>query len=134
MIIFLELLLPITSSDLPKSRSGKSIALHPFRVFGLASDGVYMAPHVTMRTVVSYTAFPPLPACAGGISLLHWPWSHLHRTLSGILPYEARTFLNCIAAAAIICPTQKINCFAANACCIFIPQQIACCDIYSSKF
>ncbi len=29
----------------------------------------------------------------GGISLLHWPWSHLHRTLSGILPCEARTFL-----------------------------------------
>ncbi len=29
----------------------------------------------------------------GGIFLLHWPWSHLHRTLSGILPCEARTFL-----------------------------------------
>ena len=29
--------------------------------FGLASDGVYMAPPVTGRTVVSYTAFPPLP-------------------------------------------------------------------------
>ena len=24
---------------------------------------------------------------------MHWPWSHLHRTLSGIPPYEARTFL-----------------------------------------
>ena len=29
----------------------------------------------------------------GGIFLLHWPWSRLHRTLSGILPCEARTFL-----------------------------------------
>ena len=28
--------------------------------FGLAPDGVYMAPPVTRRTVVSYTAFPPL--------------------------------------------------------------------------
>ena len=28
--------------------------------FGLAPDGVYMAPPVTSRTVVSYTAFPPL--------------------------------------------------------------------------
>ena len=28
---------------------------------GLASDGVYMATAVTSRTVVSYTAFPPLP-------------------------------------------------------------------------
>ena len=37
-----------------------------------------------------------------GLFLLHWPWSHLHRTLSGILPYEARTFLTCIATAAII--------------------------------
>ncbi len=31
----------------------------------------------------------------GGIFLLHWPWSCLHRTLSGILPCEARTFLTC---------------------------------------
>ena len=30
---------------------------------------------------------------AGGYFLLHFPGSHLHRTLSGILPYEARTFL-----------------------------------------
>ena len=26
---------------------------------------------------------------------MHWPWSRLHRTLSGILPCEARTFLAC---------------------------------------
>ena len=32
---------------------------------------------------------------AGGYFLLHFPGSHLHRTLSGILPYEARTFLTC---------------------------------------
>lgn len=30
---------------------------------------------------------------SGGISLLHYPWSHLRRTLSGTLPCEARTFL-----------------------------------------
>jgi len=30
-------------------------------LFGLASDGVYMAVAVTNHTVVSYTAFPPLP-------------------------------------------------------------------------
>ena len=64
---------------------------------------------VTVQAVVSYTALPPLPqrrqhSCFpiqsknciwGGIFLLHWPWSHLHRMLSGILPYEARTFLTC---------------------------------------
>ena len=47
--------------------------------------------------------------CTGGLSLLHWPGSHLHRTLSGILPYEARTFLTCSLsafAAAIVCATH----------------------------
>ena len=56
-----------------------------------------MALCVTTKTVVSYTAFSPLPAGrgpVGGIFLLHWPGSHLHRTLSGILPCEARTFLS----------------------------------------
>ena len=47
--------------------------------------------------------------CTGGLFLLHWPGSHLHRTLSGILPYEARTFLTCSLsafAAAIVCATH----------------------------
>ena len=44
-----------------------------------------MALTVTRQTVVSYTAFSPLPAEAGGISLLRYPVSHLSRTLSGIL-------------------------------------------------
>ena len=30
-------------------------------LFGLASDGVYTAMHVTTHAVVSYTAIPPLP-------------------------------------------------------------------------
>ena len=63
-----------------------------------------MATDVTTSTVVSYTAFPPLRrtlACAQGmqaflrgVSLLHYPGSCLHQTLSGILPCEARTFLS----------------------------------------
>ena len=57
MIIYLERLLPAASSDPPENRSGKSIR----SLFGLASDGVYMAIAVTNNTVVSYTAFPPLP-------------------------------------------------------------------------
>ena len=32
-------------------------------------------------------------ASHGGLFLLHWSGSRLHRTLSGILPFEARTFL-----------------------------------------
>lgn len=57
--------------------------------------GFTCAPDVTTRAVVSYTAFAPLPALAGGSFLLHFPGSFLHRTLSGILPFEARTFLTC---------------------------------------
>ena len=37
--------------------------------------------------------------CTGGSFLLHFPWSRLHRTLSGILPCEARTFLTCCLSA-----------------------------------
>ena len=39
----------------------------------LASGGVYMAPAVTGRTVGSCPTFPPLPADAGGLFLLHYP-------------------------------------------------------------
>lgn len=45
-------------------------------------------------------------------SLLHFPGSHLHRPLAGILPYEARTFLTCglsTPAAAITCPAYLFN-------------------------
>ena len=65
-------------------------------LFGLASDGVYMCP-ARYRTgggllhrLCTLTGLP-----AGGCFLLHFPGSRLHRTLSGILPCEARTFLTC---------------------------------------
>ena len=64
---------------------------------------------VTTKAVVSYTAISSLPKKAV-LFLLHFPGSHLHRTLSGILPYEARTFLTCSLsafAAAIVCATQS---------------------------
>ena len=59
----------------------------------LASGGVYSSPQLPEGRVSSYLAFPSLPAGAGGISLLHSPWSRLHRPLAGTLPYDARTFL-----------------------------------------
>ena len=91
MVIYLGLLLPTASSDLPESKPGRLIAF----VLVLLRMGFTCAPVVTNRAVVSYTAFPPLLLRKrnSGIFLLHWPWSRLHRTLSGILPYEARTFL-----------------------------------------
>ena len=89
MVIYLGLLLPTASSDLPESKPGRLIAF--FLV--LLRMGFTCAPVVTNRAVVSYTALPPLLLQSSGIFLLHWPWSRLHRTLSGILPCEARTFL-----------------------------------------
>ena len=48
----------------------------PYRsLFGLASDGVYMAFSVTRETVVSYTAFPPLPGKT---------WRYLCCTIPGV--------------------------------------------------
>ena len=70
-------------------------------LFGLASDGVYNASCVTTRPVVSYTAFSPLPESMrypAVCFLLHFPGSRLRRTLSGILPCEARTFLTHLRA------------------------------------
>ena len=48
---------------------------------------------VSRGPVSSYLAFPSLPHCCGGIFLLHFPWSRLHRVLPGALPCGARTFL-----------------------------------------
>lgn len=36
-----------------------------------------------------------LTRTAGGSFLLHFPWSYLHRPLTGTLSCEARTFLTC---------------------------------------
>ena len=73
---------------------------------GLASDGVYMCPS-RYREGGSLLHCPSTLTgeIPGGIFLLHWPWSRLHRMLSGILPCEARTFLTCPKAAAITCST-----------------------------
>ena len=97
IIIYLGLLLPTASSDLPESKPGKLITF--FLV--LLRMGFTCAPVVTNKAVVSYTALPPLLLRTrnSGIFLLHWPWSHLHRTLSGILPYEARTFLSSLCCS-----------------------------------
>ena len=101
MVIYLILLLPAGFSDLPKNVTGSHIVFCSV----LLRMGFTCALSVTRQAVVSYTAFPPLPGEPGGLFLLHWPWSRLHRTLSGTLPREARTFLTCglsTLAAAII--------------------------------
>ena len=81
-IIYLGPPSPAASSDPPESEPGKLTAL------------------VSVLLRMGFTWLSVL-------SLLHWPGSHLHRTLSGILPCEARTFLVCALsgpAAAIARP------------------------------
>ena len=56
VVIYLGPLLPMASSVQPSAGGPRT------RFLELASDGVYMATLVTKGTVVSYTAFPPLPA------------------------------------------------------------------------
>ena len=92
MIIYLVCLSPDSSSDLPESRRAALCFL-----FGLASSGVYMCPPCYQRGGSLLHCLSTL-TCenAGGLFLLHCPWSHLRQTLSGTLPFEARTFLSCI--------------------------------------
>ena len=76
MIIFLEWLLPDTSSDLPKAGGPRQRFCSV-----LLRMGFTYALLVTKKAVVSYTALPTLPADAcgihlafcGGIFLLHFP-------------------------------------------------------------
>ena len=81
----------------------------------LAPDGVYTAYHVTAVSVSSYLPFPSLQEKSCGLFLLHFPWSRLHRTLSGVLPCGARTFLTAKSRAAvwstraIIIPEKRIK-------------------------
>ncbi len=62
--ICLDLALPRGSSGLPEARRA-AVSLR----FGLAPDGACTAPPVTGRTVVSYTAFSPLPLARRSFSV-----------------------------------------------------------------
>ena len=94
MAIYPLLPSPADSSDLPESRRAALCFL-----FGLASNGVYICP-ACYQPGGSLLHCPSTLTCllsqTGGIFLLHCPWSRLRQTLSGTLPFEARTFLSCI--------------------------------------
>ena len=105
MIIYLGLPLPEGSSDLPESTTGRRMAF--FSV--LLRMEFTCARSVTTAAVVSYTAFPPLPRKGGGLFLLHWSGSYLHRTLSGILPCEARTFLTVSLSSETARPFVRLS-------------------------
>lgn len=74
----------------------------------LAPDGVYTARRVSAAPVSSYLPFPSLQNYFCGLFLLHFPWSHLHRTLSGVLLCGARTFLMPCYGHATVQPARNI--------------------------
>jgi hypothetical protein len=97
---------PRTSSSLPGNTAGRGIV----PLFGLAPSGVYPAAAVTDCAVRSYRTLSPLPVPSrssrpSAVSFLrHFPSTHVAQTLSGALPYGARTFL-CRKATATAWPT-----------------------------
>lgn len=105
MIIYLDILLPICSSNLPESWRATICFL-----LGLASSGVYTDPRCYHRSGSLLHYHFILTSKLAVLFLLHFPGSHLHRPLAGTLPYEARTFLTCglsALAAAIVCATHS---------------------------
>lgn len=89
MIIYLGVSLPKPSSDLPESGPGRSLlSVWSCSGWGLHSPSRYRDGGSLLH------CHSTLTGKAGGIFLLHSPWSHLRQTLSGIPPCEARTFLS----------------------------------------
>ena len=74
-------------------RNPESLAGRLKRSFVSCSEWGLHRGQVAMPRVSSYLAFPPLHACACGISLLHFPWGRPRRVLPGTLPCGALTFL-----------------------------------------
>lgn len=89
MIIYLDISLPICSSNLPESWRATICFL-----LGLASSGVYTDPRCYHRSGSLLHYHFILTSKLAVLFLLHFPGSHLHRPLAGTLPYEARTFLS----------------------------------------
>ena len=90
IIIYLAHTLPYGSSGLPESTTGRRIAFH----LALLRVG-FTQPSLLPEKRWSLTPpFHPYRENLPAVSfLLHFPWTRLHRTLSGTLPCEARTFL-----------------------------------------
>ena len=70
-------------------------------LFGLATSGVYLAARCYQRHGVLLPHPFTLTVFTVVCSLLHWSSAHAARTLSGTLPFVARTFLS------FTCPTRS---------------------------
>ena len=106
--------LPHGSSHLPGDGRAGLGAIAPVPLCGVAPDRVYRAGRSPGQPVSSYVTFPPLPAKAGGISLLHFSWSCLRRALPAIralwssdFPHK-RPFGTCLRG----CPAYSLYYFS----------------------
>ena len=94
--IYLGPLLPTASCDFFETERAA-----PWSLFVLLRVGFTGTRDVTAAAVHPYrNAF-------GGLFLLHYPWSRLHRPLAGTLLCEARTFLT--PTSATVQPTHIIQ-------------------------
>ena len=103
-----QALLPVSSH--PQRSVGQTPAKSR-SAYGVASDRVYICTQLPVVPVSSYLAFPSLPPVGGGLFLLHFPGGFPRRTLSVILPCDARTFLTLIPFGATRrgSPVSRIN-------------------------
>ncbi len=137
MIIYLGRSLPTASSNLPGDETGRlMVSIFGLASDGVYTATTVTSRTVVSYTAFSplrrrrlrflsrnaahYAAdapslllSPQMQASAGALGrrcffLLHFPGSHLRRTLSGILPFEARTFLVRLKPSAIIRPTISV--------------------------
>ena len=111
-VICLVLPSPAGSSNLPGQclpETGRPAGRRSV-LFGLASDGVYMCPgRCRPGGGLLHRRCTLTGRAAGGLFLLHFPGSRLHRTLSGILPFEARTFLTCSLSSLQPRPSARLR-------------------------
>ena len=112
MIIYLGLPLPTASSDLPESRSGKSVAL----CLVLLRMGFTCALLVTLEAVVSYTTVPPLPnaACMQAALAVYFCCTSLRVASTGRYPASCPmepglSSPSAFAKAAIICHSGVLS-------------------------
>lgn len=107
--------------DLPEGTTGRRIAF-PAETSGhlvLLQVGFTRLFLLPERRWSLTPPFHPYRLKTAVFFLLHFPWSFLHRTLSGTLPCEARTFLDAFAARPSVllntayCTMKKSSCKAA---------------------
>ena len=75
----------------------------------LAPGGVYSGNRLPGFRVSSYLAFPSLPPGGGGLFLLHFPWSRLHRPLTGALALWRPDFPHASRHATVCSPRTRLS-------------------------